>query len=319
MVMVKYSILIPVYNGAKYIEKCLDSALEQDYKNYEVIVINDGSTDETEDIIKKYHSPKLRYYYQDNEGVSNTRNKAVSYAKGEFFTFLDSDDYLTKDALTIIDAKIDSDIDLLSFNICVVNKYKEPIYHVQKPVFSNLNGEQAIKKFIEKTQLFDTPVSYIYRTAYFRENKFLYAPNRVHEDFGLTPLVILNAKQVMAIGHTLYYYVITDRSLTRSNNPIEIKQRAWDMLYHFDYLYLNINNNLQIAEKTKKILNNFIALELLKKIKELKGKVLKEYLYEIKNRKILKLINQKGLKNKLLIMLTSIAPKIGSKVILRKK
>lgn len=317
--MVKYSILIPVYNGAKYIEKCLDSALEQDYDNYEVIVINDGSTDETESIIKRYSSPKLRYYYQTNEGVSNTRNKAISYAKGEFFTFLDSDDYLTKDALTIIDAKIDSNIDILSFNICVVNKYKEPIFHVQKPVFTNLNGEQAIIKFIEKTQLFDTPVSYVYKTNFFKDNKFLYAPNRVHEDFGLTPLVILNAKEVMAIGHTLYYYVITDRSLTRGNSPEETKKRAWDMLYHFDYLYTNINNDLQIKDETKIILNDFIALELLKKIKELKGKVLKEYLHEIKNRKVLKLINQKGLKNKLLVLLTSIAPKIGSKVILRKK
>lgn len=317
--MVKYSILIPVYNGAKDIEKCLDSALEQDYDNYEVIVINDGSNDETESIIKRYNSSKLRYYYQENEGVSNTRNKAVSYAKGEFFTFLDSDDYLTKDALTIIDAKINSDIDLLSFNICVVNKYKEPIFHVQKPVFSNLNGEQAIIKFIEKTQLFDTPVSYVYRTAYFKDNKFLYAANRVHEDFGLTPLVILNAKEVMAIGHTLYYYVITDRSLTRGNSPEETKKRAWDMLYHFDYLYMNINHDLQIQEETKKILNDFIALEVIKKIKELSGKVLKEYLREIKNRKVLKLINQKGLKNKLLVLLTYIAPKIGSKVILRKK
>lgn len=91
------SILIPAYNAEKYIGVALDSALNQTYKNLEIVVVNDGSRDNTEAVIKNYRDRRLRYFSQENRGIARTRNKLLREAKGEYITFLDSDDIYLPD------------------------------------------------------------------------------------------------------------------------------------------------------------------------------------------------------------------------------
>jgi glycosyltransferase involved in cell wall biosynthesis len=93
------SVIIPAYNAAKTIEKTIQSVLDQDYPSIEIIVVNDGSTDTTEDILKKYSS-KIRYLYQANAGVSTARNNAYSHAKGAYIQYLDADDLLAPSKIT---------------------------------------------------------------------------------------------------------------------------------------------------------------------------------------------------------------------------
>lgn len=94
------SIIVPVYNGEKSIERCLRSIQNQSYTNIEVIVVNDGSTDHTEKVIKKYVEKDARFQYikKDNTGVSDSRNIGMASAKGEYFQFVDGDDWLVKQA-----------------------------------------------------------------------------------------------------------------------------------------------------------------------------------------------------------------------------
>lgn len=94
------SIIVPVYNGEKSIERCLRSIQNQSYTNIEVIVVNDGSTDHTEKVIKKYVEEDARFHYikKDNTGVSDSRNIGMASAKGEYFQFVDGDDWLVKRA-----------------------------------------------------------------------------------------------------------------------------------------------------------------------------------------------------------------------------
>lgn len=98
--MPKVSVIIPTHNRDKYIGKAIRSVLRQTYKNYEIIVVDDGSTDDTRKKVKKYvkkHPNKIRYIYQDNKGPSAARNTGIRNAKGKYITFLDSDDeYLPK-------------------------------------------------------------------------------------------------------------------------------------------------------------------------------------------------------------------------------
>lgn len=94
------SVIIPVYNGEKYIAEALESIFNQDYRSFEIIVVDDGSTDETAQIIGKYD--KVRYIYQSNQGVSSARNKGVAVSSGETIAFLDSDDYWPENRLTVI-------------------------------------------------------------------------------------------------------------------------------------------------------------------------------------------------------------------------
>ena len=90
----KVSVLIPVYNAQNFIQRTINSALNQTFSDLEVIVIDDGSRDKTPDIIRamKERDSRINYFYQENQGLSNTRNRLAALAKGEFIAFLDHDD-----------------------------------------------------------------------------------------------------------------------------------------------------------------------------------------------------------------------------------
>lgn len=95
------SVIIPAYNCARYVSEAIDSALAQTYKDFEVIVVDDGSTDDTSQILEPYiQSGKIRYFYQENAGAGAARNKGILEAKGEFLAFLDADDVLLKNSLS---------------------------------------------------------------------------------------------------------------------------------------------------------------------------------------------------------------------------
>jgi glycosyltransferase involved in cell wall biosynthesis len=93
------SIIINVYNGEKYINKCLDSVINQTYKNIEILIINDGSTDNTLKICKSYKDKRIRIITTPNEGLSISRNTGISNAKGKYIYFIDVDDYIEKDTI----------------------------------------------------------------------------------------------------------------------------------------------------------------------------------------------------------------------------
>jgi teichuronic acid biosynthesis glycosyltransferase TuaG len=90
--MPKVSVNVPCFNSEKYIAETLQSVLDQTFEDFEIIVVNDGSTDRTEEIVKTFSDPRIKYYYQKNMGLSNTRNRQLALSSGEFIAFLDHDD-----------------------------------------------------------------------------------------------------------------------------------------------------------------------------------------------------------------------------------
>lgn len=297
--MPKYSIIIPVYNAAPYLARCLNSVLNQQFDDYEVIIINDGSTDNSKEIIKKYVNKKLIYYEKENGGVSDARNFGIKKVSGKFFLFVDADDYVSEKLLKVIDENIDEDIDILSFNIAIYNKSNKLLSKTAKPILNKVNGEKAILSFINKKELFDTPVAYIYKTSYFVNYQFTYAKGRIFEDFGLTPLILIKAKTVKSISDCLYNYVLNDKGIIKDNSLEARIKKAWDMLYHFDYLFLNINNDITINDWTKKVFNSFIANAVIMKASLLEGIYLKRYIDELKSRHLSKFLSNKSLKSRL--------------------
>ena len=117
--------IIPVYNGEKYISECIESVLKQTFRDFELIVVNDGSTDDTAEICRKFD--KVRYFYQSNQGVSKSREKGLQMAKGEFITFIDSDDKVKADFLEIM-LKEMQDNDAVCCNSVDEFAYKNDIY-----------------------------------------------------------------------------------------------------------------------------------------------------------------------------------------------
>ena len=112
--MPKFSIIVPVYNVEEYIDDCLKSIKSQTFKDYEVIVVNDGTKDNSMDIVKNYD---VEIINQENGGLSSARNTGVKKAKGEYLIFLDSDDYIEKDLLKKINDSLKDNPDVVRFQI----------------------------------------------------------------------------------------------------------------------------------------------------------------------------------------------------------
>ncbi len=112
------SIIIPVYNKATYLNDCIDSVISQTLPDFEIIIVNDGSTDKSKEIIESYHDPRIRLFNIDNRGVSNARNIGIQHSAGEYILFIDADDTIEKDyceKLYRIFTSFGSEIDILIF------------------------------------------------------------------------------------------------------------------------------------------------------------------------------------------------------------
>ena len=128
----KVSVIIPTYNSDKYLKKCIESILLQTYKNIEIIIINDGSTDKTDDIVKKYEDERIKYYKNKNQGIGKSRNYGIKQSTGEYIMFVDSDDYIDESAVEEMIKKItDSNLDMLVCDFYKIEKVKEEVKLVQ--------------------------------------------------------------------------------------------------------------------------------------------------------------------------------------------
>ena len=143
----KFSIIVPVYNTEKYLKRCLDSIKSQSFKDYEVIIVNDGSTDKSSSIISKY---PFKVINQENQGLSVARNNGVKDASGEYLIFLDSDDYIEKDLLEEINNSLSNNPDLVRYQIKEVFDNKSDINYEEES-FDNKNGVELRGELIMKT------------------------------------------------------------------------------------------------------------------------------------------------------------------------
>ena len=233
----KYTILVVTYNREKYIRKCLDSIFNQTYKNFELIIVDDGSTDNTKKIINEYKKTnQFKYYYKKNNGVADSRNYAISKVKTKYFMFVDSDDYISEDLLEKC-SQYDN-YDLLCFKGYKVTEEYKIIEKMEKKNFENYNGKNVLLSFIKQNILFLVPWGYIYNIEVFKKNNLKYPKGYVMEDAGITPIVILKSNKVISIDLYGYYYVQTNESIMRTNKQKRIDLKTKSILFHMD----NLNN-----------------------------------------------------------------------------
>ena len=126
--MVDISVIVPIYNASRYLNKCLDSLVNQTKKELEFILINDGSTDNSESIIKSYNDKRIKYFKRSNHGIGKTRNFGINNASGKYIMFLDSDDYLEENACEVLFNKaLKEDSDLIVFDFYRVENDLKPV------------------------------------------------------------------------------------------------------------------------------------------------------------------------------------------------
>lgn len=287
------SIIINAYNAEKTIEKCINSILENEYEDYEIIVVNDGSTDKTEQIAQLFASNKIRYYLKKNTGIADSRNFGIEKAKGEYITFVDSDDYVSNEYFEGLSKYLNEGIDIIKRKAVIINKDKEE--KILGPVFDKCTGEEAFNKLCFNDNYIETLWSYIIKKSLFEENGFRFTPNRFHEDFELLPLIILKAKTMVSLDKYIYYYVQTDGSIMREENREKTIKKAEDTLYHYDNILKQIEK-YNLGKITKENVRIHCTNAILLKVKELEGKAQKDYIKELKKRKIYKNIKVRNIK-----------------------
>lgn len=237
--MPKVSVIVPFYNVEGYIEKCLETLVNQTLDDIEIILVNDGSKDRSIDIVKRFlqqYPKKITYLEKENGGLSDARNYAIPYAKGEYIAFLDSDDYVEKDmykSMYELARKENSDMVECNFYWEYQNKRKEDIgkiYHGKKEMMEKVRvvaWNKLIKReILEKTQI-QFPKGYRY------------------EDVEFTYKLIPYLEKVSFLRQPYIHYVQREGSISNLQN--ERTKEIFDVLDHV-ILYYKEN---KIYEKYK--------------------------------------------------------------------
>ena len=293
--MCKISVILPVYNTEKYIKKCLDSLVNQTMNNIEIIVVNDGSIDHSEEIIKKYeekYKNMIKYLKKENGGLSEARNYGIKYATGKYIAFVDSDDYVDINLFLNLEKYIQKGSDLIKYK--TIKTYEnEKQEKFEGPVFEEKNGQDAFNELYAKDILLEPAWLYLYKREFWNKNNFKFTRNTYHEDFGLTPLVILQAKTVVSTDVYGYYYIQRQNSIVTDKS--KNLKKANDLLVHYDNMISKIKD-INLEKKTKENIKIYYTNAILLKTKELDKEECKQYIKEIKKRKMIKNIKVRNLK-----------------------
>lgn len=215
------SIIIPVYNVEKYLHRCLESVIKSTFKDFELIIINDGSKDASEQVVldfkEKYsdYEDKIMYIKKENSGVSETRNMGIEKAAGRYITFIDSDDYIEDDMLELMMNKMnESDFDIVACNARLVygNNKKDHI------VSSGYNSDLYHKDKIRETMLVQYPVMWnkIYKTEIIKKIKF--TSGVWYEDMEYLLKLYPHINSIGVVNKPLYNYFQRENSITYTYN-----------------------------------------------------------------------------------------------------
>ena len=228
----KISVIVPIYNVDKYLDKCLDSLKRQTYHDFEVILVNDGSTDNSQSIIDKYTKTDQRFkgYIKENGGLADARNYGIDKALNDYLVFIDSDDYVQLNLIeTIINNMLDSDILIFEYNqINIINNTVETINNKfnEDTIYNVDNNPNLI------TDIDNCAWNKCYKKSLF--STYRYPKGYLYEDLGTTYKLILDSKIVRFVNKPLVNYLVNrDGNITSTIN---------DRIYHiFDMCKENID------------------------------------------------------------------------------
>lgn len=292
----KITVIIPIYNVEKYLEKCINSVLNQTYKDLEIILINDGSTDNCKMICEKYKNKDERIIFIDkeNEGLSTSRNRGLEIATGEYIAFLDSDDWIDKDMyemLINLAEKYNVDIVECGYRNVYDDFNLENNLDIDKEDFIIVSNEEALRRLVFTEGVSTVVWNKIYKRDTLQGIKF--EENKIYEDLFFTHKAIYKSKKLISVKSKKYNY--------RRNREGSITADKFSNK-NMDYID-GINSRIEFF----KSIGNKICLEETYKFKLAK---LLEYVYIIYDQKI-----DKKILNRVTRELSSLAGNINFKTI----
>lgn len=247
-----FSIVIPVYNSAKTIRECLESIVTQSFPDFEVIIVNDGSTDETEKIVKSFseNDSRIKLYSFPNSGVSETRRRGISFSTGEYILQVDSDDTINSellDRLAQVICKFEFP-EVIRFQCELVGdnpQKNHQRYNCHENLCRIMSGMDALKLWSKPGKKYALYWLFCFKKSVFAELLFL-PQLRCHEDLALIPILIAKATTVIGIDYVGYNYTyVSESSITNKTDIASERWRAMDFLSAYDYAienFLKIDN-----------------------------------------------------------------------------
>lgn len=218
--MAKVSLIVPIYNSQNYLEKCIKSLLNQTLKDIQIILINDGSTDGSEKIIKSFDDERIVYISKNNEGIGKTRNLGIDKATGEFLAFVDSDDYLNEHFCEYMYQKaVNDDCDLV---VCDFFEDRNTLVGIKFKDFKDTNLRET-PELINYINL--GPCNKLYKKSLFDDKSNRFEENLKYEDAPFVVKMLLSANKIGKVNDYLTYYVIHSNSETTIRD-----KRMYDIL-----------------------------------------------------------------------------------------
>ncbi len=244
--MSKVSIIIPVYNGHKVIGRCLDSILSQDYKDLEIIAVDDGSKDDSYEILKEYEAKdeRVKAIHKENGGVSSTRNRGIEEATGEYIRFVDVDDWLPFDSTKLLVRAMEED----GTDMAIGDFYRVVDENVARK--GSIKESGKIDRSVYAEHMLHTPADFYYGVLWNKlyrrdiiEREKIRMDNSISfcEDMIFNLEYLLHVKEVSVVKSPVYYYVHTEGSLVDQgmNIPSIVKMKT-DVITYYNDFYKNI-------------------------------------------------------------------------------
>lgn len=237
------SIIVPIYNAEKYISKCIDSILNQTKKELEIILINDGSTDNTEKIIKSYKDKRIVYFKNANHGIGYTRNYGISKSTGKYIMFLDSDDYLEKNACEKLFNKIEKD----NLDIVICDFYKDYENRIEE-IHTGSFKDSSLKDNPDIITEYLCPWAKLYSSKLLKNNKIKFVEDLKYEDAPFVIEALCTANKIGKIDECLNYYVIHNNSETTVRD-----RKCFDILKIIDKIRKYTKDKDYLKDKINKL------------------------------------------------------------------
>lgn len=306
---IKVSVIIPAYNVEKYIERCILSVINQTLKEIEIIIVNDGSNDNTKKIIEKFlGNNRIIYIEQKNSGLSAARNAGLKVAKGEFISFIDSDDYVDLnflERLYVSAVQNNAEIAVSSIIRKYVTYEKWRVHYTTNQVIEDKNKQFEIIKYPNQSYVWNK----LYKKEFLDKINYRFIEGTYYEDILATLLAVLNCNRLCTVKDVNYYYMVNDKqSIVKSkktqkketdryNNQKEameiciksgiqlnkkeyfIKKREFEI---FSLPILKVKENL-LCQKELFLLFNLIPILYIKSSSLLEIKILLKRLFSISN------------------------------------
>ena len=296
MVALHISVIVPVYNVENYLIKCVNSILAQNLQQYELLLIDDGSTDSSgqicDQLAEKYD--EIQVIHQKNGGLSAARNTGLKFAKGKYILFVDSDDMLCNNAIpALIDLCEEQELDVLCANYCDAydDGSESPSSIIPVELYNTVSGIDAFKEMFNNNSVQMMVWMNIYRREFLINENLFFPEGLNHEDEYWTPRVLIAAKKVQCRTDVIYRYLHRKNSISKDDTSK--KKNCMDTIR---VCYANKSEIQNLSDKTLRYMyEDYLATIFLSAVSH--GKLVEKEFSDLVNSSYLKGLHL-GAKNK---------------------